>query len=481
MTSSRILIVDDDPALLEALPEALRLRMEELSVETCDSAPAALSKIAAEDYDVIVTDIKMPGMDGLALLEEIQALRPDTPTILITGHGEHDLAVQALRRGAYDYIQKPIDRDYFTASLARAIEKRGLARRVELQRLELERHSHVLEHVGDGVFVLDRDGVVQFWNLAAEHITGIGHGDVVGKRAADVLGGWDEVAPSIPVAGAGRPKRALARMLPFDVAGREVWLSLCGVDVADATVYSFQDRTDESAVDKLKDDFVATASHELRTPLAAIYGAAKTLRRPDVLDDDGVERLIAIISSESERLARVIDDILFASHLDSGRLRLDSERVDVAALAGDVADSLRLQFEHDVTVQVEASSNGLPVIDADPMRLRRVLLNLLENAIKYSPGGGPVVVRVDAQNGRLRLHVHDTGLGIPRGQHERIFEKFYRADPQLARGVGGTGLGLYICRELVQRMGGEIQVESEPGKGSTFTVDLPASVPVASR
>jgi two-component system phosphate regulon sensor histidine kinase PhoR len=479
VTSSRILIVDDDPALLEALPEALRLRMEELSVETCDSAPAALSKIADEDYDAIVTDIKMPGMDGLALLDEIQTLRPETPTILITGHGEHDLAVQALRRGAYDYIQKPIDRDYFTASLARAIEKRGLARRVELQRLELERQSHVLEHVGDGVFVLDRDGVVQFWNLAAEHITGIGHGDAVGKRAGEVLGGWDEVAPSIPVAGAGRPKRALARMLPFDLAGREVWLSLCGVDVADATVYSFQDRTDERAVEKLKDDFVATASHELRTPLAAIYGAAKTLRRADALGEDGVERLISIISSESERLARVIDDILFASHLDSGRLRLDSERVDVAALVGDVADSLRLQFEHDVTVHVEASSNGLPGVDVDPTRLRRVLLNLLENAIKYSPEGGPVVVGVDAQNGRLRLHVRDSGLGIPRGQHERIFEKFYRADPQLARGVGGTGLGLYICRELVQRMGGEIQVESEPGKGSTFTVDLPAPVPVA--
>jgi two-component system, sensor histidine kinase and response regulator len=139
VTNARILIVDDDPALLEALPEALRLRLAELAVETCDSARDALGKIADEDYDTIVTDIKMPGMDGLALLDEIQRMRPDTPTILITGHGEHDLAVQALRRGAYDYIQKPIDRDYFTASLTRAIERRGLARRIEVQRLELER------------------------------------------------------------------------------------------------------------------------------------------------------------------------------------------------------------------------------------------------------------------------------------------------------------------------------------------------------
>jgi len=479
--NARILIVDDDSALLDALPEALRLRMADLDVETCDSAPDALGRIAVEDYDAIVTDIKMPGMDGLALLDEIQKLRPETPTLLITGHGEHDLAVQALRRGAYDYIQKPIDRDYFVASLNRAIEKRELARRIELQRLELERHSHVLEHVGDGVFVVDRQSVVQFWNLAAEQITGIGLEQAVGTRARDLLGGWDAVAPSIPVAGAGRPKRQLARMLPFEVAGRELWLSLCGVDVADATVYSFQDRTDERVVDKLKDDFVATASHELRTPLSAIYGAAQTLGRTDVLDDDGVDRLIGIIATESERLARVIEDILFASHLDSGRLRLASERVDVGMLVHEVVDSMELQLENGVTLQVETSTDVLPDVDVDPTKLRRVLLNLLENAIKYSPEGGPVVLRMAAENGRLRLHVHDQGLGIPRGEQERIFEKFYRADPNLARGVGGTGLGLYICRELVQRMGGDIEVESEPGRGSTFTVELPTARLAAAR
>jgi len=472
-----VLIVDDDPALLEALPEALRLRMNELTVETCDSAPDALAKIAVEDYDAIVTDIKMPGVDGLALLDEIQQVRPETPTLLITGHGEHDLAIQALRRGAYDYIQKPIDREYFTASLSRAIEKRRLDRQIELQRLELERHAHVLEHVGDGVFVVDREGVVQFWNLAAEQITGLGHDEVVGKPAGELLGGWEEVSPSIPVAGAGRPKHQLARLLPFDVRDRELWLSLCGVEVADATVYSFQDRTDERVLDKLRDDFVATASHELRTPLAAIYGAAKTLRREDALDEEAVEHLMAIISSESERLAQVVDDILFASHLDSGRLQFASAPVDVRALVTDVVESVQLQVNSGVTIDVEAPPNGLPGVAVDPMKLRRVLLNLLENAIKYSPEGGPVVLRVTAgEKGCLRLQVHDEGLGIPRAEQERIFDKFYRADPQLARGVGGTGLGLYICRELVQRMGGQIEVESEPGRGSTFTVEFPAHV-----
>jgi PAS domain S-box-containing protein len=476
-----VLIVDDDPALLEALPEALRLRMSELLVETCDSAPNALAKIAVADYDAIVTDIKMPGMDGLALLDEIRKVRPETPTLLITGHGEHDLAIQALRRGAYDYIQKPIDREYFTVSLSRAIERRSLSRRIELQRLELERHSHVLEHVGDGVFVVDRDGVVQFWNLAAEQITGIELERAVGSVADKLLVGWDEIAPSIPVAGVGRPKRQLARLLPFQIDGRELWLSLCGVDVADATVYSFQDRTDEQTLDKLRDDFVATASHELRTPLAAIYGAAKTLRREDGLDDEGAERLMAIISSESERLARVIDDILLASHLDSGRLKFASAPVDLRALVADVVESMQVHLQNGVTLQLDAPPNGLPAVSVDAIKLRRVLQNLVDNAIKYSPEGGPVVVRAEVGgDGRVRLQVNDEGLGIPRAEQERIFEKFYRADPQLARGVGGTGLGLYICRELVQRMGGAIEVESEPGKGSTFTVELPVRAAVAS-
>ena len=136
---SRILIVDDDAALLRALPEALRLRLADAAVDTCDSAADALRLIAATDYDAVVSDIKMPGMDGLVLLAEIRSLRPDTPTLLITGHGQHDLVVQALRGGAYDFIPKPIDRDYFVASLKRAIETRHLRRQLDEQRSTLER------------------------------------------------------------------------------------------------------------------------------------------------------------------------------------------------------------------------------------------------------------------------------------------------------------------------------------------------------
>src|SRR5204863_3490230 len=147
MSEGHVLIVDDDPALLQALPEALRMRMTGLTVDTAQSGAVALDQIAARDYDAIVTDIKIPGMDGLELLAEIRTHRPDTPTLMITGYGEHDLMVQALRAGAYDFIRKPIDRDYFVGSLRRAIEKRGLSRRVKGQQLAVERHLNELEAI----------------------------------------------------------------------------------------------------------------------------------------------------------------------------------------------------------------------------------------------------------------------------------------------------------------------------------------------
>jgi DNA-binding NtrC family response regulator len=142
---THVLIVDDDPALLQALPEALRLRMSGLTVDTADSAAAALERIAARDYNAIVTDIKMPGIDGFALLDEIRARQPDTPTLMITGHGERALAVKALRRGACDFVQKPIDREYFVASLCRAIQMNELSRKLKQQQLTLERRADELE------------------------------------------------------------------------------------------------------------------------------------------------------------------------------------------------------------------------------------------------------------------------------------------------------------------------------------------------
>ncbi|HET8842275.1 MAG TPA: response regulator, partial [Ktedonobacteraceae bacterium] len=145
MDKLRVLIVDDDHALLQALPQAIALRMKDVNVDTTDSALGAIQKVQECEYDAIVSDIKMPGMDGIALIERLQVLCPDTPTLLITGHGERDLTIRALRVGAYDFIQKPIDRDYFITSLQHAISARQMRRKIAEQQKALEQYTHELE------------------------------------------------------------------------------------------------------------------------------------------------------------------------------------------------------------------------------------------------------------------------------------------------------------------------------------------------
>ena len=471
---ARILLVDDDEALLEALPEALQLRMAGIDVDTADSGLKALERIRGVDYDAIVSDVKMPAMDGLELLGAAKELRPGTPILLITGHGEHDLAVQALRGGAFDFVQKPIDRDYFVASLERAIRMRGLDRQVADQQALLEQHARLLEHVDNGVVLVDAEQTILYWNPAAEAITGIATASALGRPVGEVRPGWDAIVGGVPVSPEPGP---LARdaTVPLDVSGRELWLSLSGVEFDGGVVYAFRNLTEERALDELKSEFVATVSHELRTPLSAIYGCAQTLRRSDVeLGADTEHRLLEVIAHECERLTRIVGDILLANQLDAGRMRLVQEEIEVDALAREVVEQMRASLDGTATVELAIDSPGpLEPVVGDGDKLRQILLNLVDNAVKYSPEGGRVELRVQPREGGLRFEVSDQGLGIAHGEQQRIFGKFYRVDPNLTRGVGGTGLGLYICRELARRMNGRVSVTSREGEGSTFVVDLP--------
>ena len=360
-----------------------------------------------------------------------------------------------------------------------AIENARLFRSAEEARKEAEARAEsaqALEFVGDGVFLLDLGGTVRLWNPAAEAITGLKAGSVVGQAAVLAIPGWAELAPRVPIvdveAGAAG---ARPQTLPLELGGRELWLSISGVGFEHGTVFAFRDVTEERAVEKLKTDFVSTISHELRTPLAAIYGAALTLRRQD-MPPDQPERgeLLQVIASESERLARIVNDILWTSRIESGGLQVNVEACDGAELATAVVRAAELQLPDNLTLRLEVTG-GLPPVLADADKVRQVLTNLVENAVKYSPDGGMVEVRVEQVGDRVRFVVRDEGLGIPQPERERIFEKFYRLDPNLTRGVGGTGLGLYISRELVDRMSGTIRLEeSAQGSGSTFVFELPA-------
>jgi PAS domain S-box-containing protein len=338
---------------------------------------------------------------------------------------------------------------------------------------ERARASEALEFVDDGVVLVDRQEIVRLLNPAAARAFGIKPAKALGRSIDDVVRDWQTVRDRI--AGAPTPPSGVRRAesLPVTVHGEERWLSISAVPFEGGTVYAFRDMTEERAVEQLKSDFVSTVSHELRTPLAAIYGAALTLQRDDIrLEESQRSGLLGVISSEADRLARIVNDILWASRLDSGQMSVAIESCDAAALARRVADAVRAHAPATVELCVEAAGT-LPPAAADPDKLRQVLTNLVDNAVKYSPDGGRVRILLSQAGNRARIRVEDQGLGIPPGEQSRIFEKFFRLDPDLTRGVGGTGLGLYICRELVQRMHGRIWVVSDGRRGSTFTVELP--------
>ena len=346
--------------------------------------------------------------------------------------------------------------------------------RSRLSRLQRDQAERVLAHLGDGVFVVDRDGVVRLWNQAAEAITGLRAAEVRGRRAEEAIPGWTTIATFVPVA--DQPGEAdgpsSSETVPVDVAGRELWLSVVAVALDDDTVYAFRDATHDRRLEDLRAQFVATISHELRTPLASLHGAAMTLREHD-LPAQTQDDLLEMIAEQSNRLANLVEEILVAGQLDSGSLRVVADTFDPEELVRGVVTVARSRVGEETTIEV-VMPPAVPNVHGDGERTRQVLLNLLDNAIKYSPSGRRIEVGLAPVGDRLRFSVQDEGLGIPVGEQERIFDKFYRLDPDQRRGIGGTGLGLYICRELVRSMHGRIWVESEPGKGTIFAFELPA-------
>ena len=349
-----------------------------------------------------------------------------------------------------------------------ALANAELYQRVALAK---EQADAILSNIADGIVAVDRDGNVVLWNNSAEEITGVPAEEALGRTPLQVLGRNLE---SLDARG--------NRLVSILRGGEEVWLSLTEAIMRDPAgivagrIYAFRDISADRLVEQMKSDFVSTVSQELRRPLTSIYGFAETLLRRDVAFAEDERRVfLGYITSESERLTEIVDRLLNVARLDTGDLQVDVVSTDVGSVVSDAVAIAEGTVDEFHTLVLDVPDDPLHA-EADPERLRQVLGHLIDNAIKFSPSGGTVTVAARRRNGAVEVSVSDEGVGIPPGERERIFRKFYRGDTS---GRGGTGLGLFIVQGLVEAMGGSVSVESAEGGGSSFSIALPLSEPVA--
>jgi two-component system phosphate regulon sensor histidine kinase PhoR len=232
------------------------------------------------------------------------------------------------------------------------------------------------------------------------------------------------------------------------------------------------DITDIRRLEKMRSEFIANVSHELKTPITSVKGFTETLLDGAMEDEEALHHFLTIIHKESDRLHRLINDILHLSKIEQHKIALDMEPVNVTEIIEHVADTVRKDVEKK-ELELMIPGNREIWIEGQKDRIQQVVLNLVSNAIAYTPPGGKIAVSVEEKGEKIELRVQDTGIGISQKDLPRLFERFYRVDKARSRNSGGTGLGLAIVKHLVESHQGEIKVESEEGKGTTFTVVLP--------
>ena len=244
-------------------------------------------------------------------------------------------------------------------------------------------------------------------------------------------------------------------------------------NIAEGAVLVFHDITELKRLEDIRKDFVANVSHELRTPISSIKGYAETLLDGKVDNKDTVKEFLGIIYQDSNRLANLIDDLLDLSRIESGKMKIEFEPLDIKLVANRCVNVLEKSAKgKSLTVTVDISSDFSKVL-GDEKRLSQVFLNLLDNAIKYTPEGGSITISAISKEKIVQIDISDTGIGISEKDLPRIFERFYRVDKARSRELGGTGLGLSIVKHIVQTHNGQVWVQSTPGQGSTFSFTIP--------
>lgn len=353
----------------------------------------------------------------------------------------------------------------------------------------------VIDHMADGLLVLDIDGIITHVNPALSAMFGMRESDLMGKSCRDIFG--DDLA-EIVLRSRHDPKAVFTTEIALAESrtGKAVatgiqqeYFPLEGTEKGIGSVVIIRDITSEKEVDRMKTDFISTVSHELRTPLTAVKGFTEIIKmklEEDILklvqihdrkSEKAIMRVrdnITIILSESERLTKLIDDLLDIAKLESGKVEWKTEPVSMAEVISRAQDATSALFEKKGLVFTKTIDDSLPELSGDPDKLMQVVINLLSNAVKFTPAGF-VTCAARRSNGEVVVSVIDSGIGISEGNQASIFEKFKQAGDTLTDKPRGTGLGLPICRQIIEHHGGRIWVESQPGKGSVFSFALPLS------
>ncbi|MBI3099501.1 MAG: PAS domain S-box protein [Planctomycetes bacterium] len=383
--------------------------------------------------------------------------------------------------------QLTIDRlNLLAVHSAAAIYNATLDARLRRQLSEMEHTrnflENILESISHGIFTLDESNRITQINRNATAMLGIEDVDVIGRAYPDVFSG--DLAKVL--------NGIVQETIDHGFAMEQQWIQQLsqGVEVPLAistAILRDEDRRTRGVIvllrdmtasrelerlrklDQMKSEFVSNVSHELRTPLTSIKAYTEALA--DMAQDEQQKEFLKVIDEESNRLLALIEDLLSLSRIESGRLRLRPEPAHLGQLVQDIMGVAKVQSDkHQIAVDI---ASDLPLTMLDPDRIKEVLINLISNAIKYSPAGGLVTVKICKEEGVLRIDISDQGIGIAEEHLGKIFDQFYRVDSSLTAQVSGTGLGLAIVKSMVEAHSGTIRVASTPGKGSTFSVFLP--------
>ena len=546
----RILVVDDEPTVVDVFNEFLGAQGYEVTVVS--NGEDAVRMIPSLAPDIILTDINLPGLSGLEVMRHARAHDPEVAVIVVTGYASAATAIDALRQGAYDYVTKPFDLDEVHQIVERGIANRRLKainrqlveelrdKNAILERHELElrervqlatRQMTMLYEVGkeiaasleleprlnliaaraaeqtgapSAVVYLKQSEMENFAPVAVHgfewSVRELNTGNLIPRDDALAPVAYDQqlvrLAPApdadaIAVPGLPGVRCRTMIALPLAADGETIGvLAVCDKsdgfnsdDEGFLTLYAsqaaFAIRNSQlyehtKSLDRLKSEFVAVVSHEIRTPLTSVKGAVELLSDSAYFKNtDQQAKLLSIAHANSERLLVLINDILDFSKLESASLPMSLERQSLGSVVEQAAHDLRTVFEeHGIELQVEVPSD-LPDLHIDAGRVTQVVTNLLSNAIKFSPQGGVIRIAAAVWEGAVRVSVRDHGEGIAPQNLPKLFRKFSQIDSSATRRAGGAGLGLVICKGIVEQHGGRIWVESTPGEGSTFQFTLP--------